>query len=151
MTERTEPKPRGPGRPFVKGQSGNPSGRPVGARHRATMAAEALLDGDAENLTRKAIELALAGDMTAMRLCLERLVPPRRDRPVTFDAGAITTPAEALAAVGRVIEAMAAGEVTPTEALAVTGVLDAFRRAYETTSLEARVAALEGSPDGVSP
>ena len=60
---------------------GNP-GRPKGARHRTTVAIEVLLDGEAEALTRKAVEMALGGDTTAMRLCLERLAPPRRDRPV---------------------------------------------------------------------
>jgi hypothetical protein len=49
------------GRPFAPG---NP-GRPKGSRNKATLAAEALLDGEAEALTRKAIELALAGDVTA--------------------------------------------------------------------------------------
>jgi hypothetical protein len=61
------------GRPFKPGQSGNPLGRPKGVRNRATVAAEALLEGEAEALTRKAIELALAGDPTALRLCLERI------------------------------------------------------------------------------
>jgi Family of unknown function (DUF5681) len=68
------------GRPFVKGQSGNPAGKPKGARNRSTIAAELLLEGEARALTRKAIELGLAGDTTALRLCLERLVPPRKDR-----------------------------------------------------------------------
>src|SRR5918997_104236 len=68
------------GRPF---QAGNP-GRPKGARNKATLAAEALLDGEAEALTRKAVEMALSGDATAMRLCLERIAPPRKDRPVSF-------------------------------------------------------------------
>src|SRR3954452_18590076 len=65
------------GRPF---QAGNP-GKPKGARHRTTLAIDALLDGDAENLTRKAVEMALGGDTVALRLCLDRLAPPRRDRP----------------------------------------------------------------------
>ena len=69
---------------FQKGQSGNPRGRPVGARHKATLAAEALLDGEAEALTRKAIEAALDGDSVAMRLCLESIFPVRRSRPVQF-------------------------------------------------------------------
>jgi hypothetical protein len=58
---------------FAPGCSGNPAGKKAGARHQATKAALALLSG---GLTRKAVELALAGDVTALRLCLERLVPP---------------------------------------------------------------------------
>ena len=58
---------------FESGQSGNPKG----ARNKATLAAEALLDGKAEAITRKAIDLAKAGDLTAIRLCLERIIPAR--------------------------------------------------------------------------
>jgi hypothetical protein len=65
---------------FHTGQSGNPNGRPKGARNKATLAAEALLDGEAEAITRKAIEL----DITAIRLCLERIIPARRDRVAAF-------------------------------------------------------------------
>ena len=41
---------------------------------------EELLDGEAEALTRKAIDKALEGDMAALRMCLDRLLPPRRNR-----------------------------------------------------------------------
>jgi hypothetical protein len=61
---------------FRKGRSGNPKGRPAGARNKATQSAELLLDGEAEALTRRAVELALAGDGMALRLCLERIIPP---------------------------------------------------------------------------
>ena len=60
---------------------GNP-GKPTGTRHRATRAVAELLDGESGALTRKALEMALAGDTTALRLCLERIAPPRRDSPV---------------------------------------------------------------------
>ena len=73
------------GRPFGPGKSGNPQGRPKGSRNKTTMAVEALLDGEAKAIARKVVEKALEGDMAALRLCLERLLPPRRDRPVTFD------------------------------------------------------------------
>jgi len=73
---------KGRGRPFPKGQSGNPGGRPRGSSNRATRAAEMLLDGEATALTRKAVELALAGDQAALRLCLDRTVAPRRERAV---------------------------------------------------------------------
>src|SRR5438067_7778007 len=63
MAEITAGKQRG--RPFRRGESGNSAGRPVGARHKATVAAETLLDGEAEGLTRKVLEMALAGDTVA--------------------------------------------------------------------------------------
>ncbi len=50
-----------------------------------TLALEALLDGQASALTQKAINLALAGDMAALRLCLDRILPPRKDSPVAFE------------------------------------------------------------------
>ena len=63
---------------------GNP-GRPKGARHKTTRAVEELLDGEGEAITRKAVDMALDGDTTALRLCLERISPPRKDTPVQFD------------------------------------------------------------------
>jgi hypothetical protein len=86
MTGALTPKPPGRvrGRPFEKGRSGNPLGRRVGCRNKTTIAATALLAGEAETLTRKAVELALVGDPTALRLCLERVLPPCRDRMVMF-------------------------------------------------------------------
>ena len=65
------------GRRFAKGRSGNPGGRPRGSINRSTRAAQLLLDGEATALSRKAVELALAGDPTALRLCLDRTVAPR--------------------------------------------------------------------------
>ena len=86
MSEDISPKPpaRVPGRPFEKGRSGNPGGRRQGSRNKATLAAAALLAGESEALTRKAVEMALAGDPTAMRLCMERVLPPCRERTVKF-------------------------------------------------------------------
>ncbi|WP_342148162.1 DUF5681 domain-containing protein [Methylorubrum sp. SB2] len=43
---------------FEAGRSGNPNGRPKGARNKATIVVESLLEGEAEALTRRAIELA---------------------------------------------------------------------------------------------
>src|SRR5260370_38889426 len=69
---------------FEKGRSGNPAGKPPGARNRATLASEALLDGEAEELTRNAIERAKQGDTVARRLCLDRILPPRKHRAVSL-------------------------------------------------------------------
>lgn len=121
---------------------GNP-GKPRGARHKATQAALALLDGEAGALTRKAVEMALAGDVTALRLCLERIAPPRRDAPVQFTLPRMETARDAARAAGAVLEAVAAGELTPTEGAHLMALVETYRRTLETTELEARVAALE--------
>ena len=74
-----------------KGTSGNQSGRPAGSQNKTTQALQQLLEGEAERITRKAIDLALAGDLSAIRLCRERLLPPRKDRPVQVDLPPIQT------------------------------------------------------------
>jgi hypothetical protein len=104
---------------------------------------EALLAGEAEALTRRAIELALSGDATALRLCLERVCPPRRDSPVTFALPRMETARHAAAAAGAVLEAVADGELTPSEGAQVLALVEGFRRALETSELEARIRALE--------
>jgi hypothetical protein len=76
---------------WAKGTSGNQSGRPAGSRNKATEALQQMLEGEAERITRKAIDLALGGDLTAIRLCMERLLPPRKDRPVQIDLPPIET------------------------------------------------------------
>ena len=122
---------------------GNP-GKPKGARHKATRAALALLDGEAEALTRQAVTMALDGDATALRLCLERIAPPRKDAPVAFDLPRMETARDAAQAAGAVLAACAAGDLTPTEAAHIMALVETCRRTLETTELEARVVALEG-------
>ncbi|NHM17652.1 hypothetical protein [Tritonibacter mobilis] len=122
---------------------GNP-GKPKGARHKATRAVLSLLDGEAEGLTRKAVELALDGDTTALRLCLERIAPAKKDAPVQFDLPPMQSAADAAKAAGAVLDAVALGDVTPTEGAHIMQLVETYRRTLETTELEARVAALEG-------
>ncbi len=127
------------GRPF---QKGNP-GRPKGARHKVTVAVENLLDGDAEALTRKAIKLALAGDMTAMRLCLDRVCPPRKERRLDLALPDINGAGDVVGAIAAVVAAVGQGEIAPGEGQALTAMIEAHRRAIETEDLERRIAALE--------
>ncbi|WP_243312349.1 DUF5681 domain-containing protein [Fundidesulfovibrio agrisoli] len=144
MTDKTQKKQRGPGRPWKPGQSGNPAGCPTGSRHKATLAVLALLDGEAETLTRKAVEMALAGDSVAMRLCLERLAPPRKDSPVTL-AGLpkIECAADLPKATCAILEAVARGDITPNEGQALAGLLESHRKTLETAEIEQRLSALE--------
>src|ERR1700730_12339132 len=103
------PKPRGRvrGRPFAKGRSGNPAGRTVGSRNKTTIAAATFLAGEAEALTRKAVELALVGNPSAMRLCIERILPQCRERTVKFALPPIESAADIAAAMKAVTSALA--------------------------------------------
>ncbi|MBA3512611.1 DUF5681 domain-containing protein [Sphingomonas sp.] len=125
-------------------QPGNP-GKPRGARHKVTRAVEALLEGEHEALTRKAIEKALEGDGAALRLCLDRLAPARKDAPISVNLPPVKSAADAIGASAALLDAVAAGEVTPDEAARVMVLLTAHKAIVETGDLESRIAALEGA------
>jgi hypothetical protein len=137
--QRTRPR----GRPFAKGVSGNPAGRPRGCRDKVNRIAELLLEGEAEALTRKAVELALAGNPVALRLCLDRIAAPRRGRPVRFAMPPVSGAADLAGAMGAVAGAAAAGEITPAEAAQFARVVEAMVRAIETTDFDRRLRELE--------
>ncbi|MCF7725314.1 DUF5681 domain-containing protein [Sulfitobacter sp. M22] len=122
--------------------SGNP-GRPRGARHKVTQAIEAMLEGQQEALTQAAIDKALEGDVTALRLCLDRIAPARKDAPVSFALPEIETAEDAAKAARAILKAIAEGDVTPLEAATVMAVVEQFRRTLETTEIERRIVALE--------
>jgi Family of unknown function (DUF5681) len=128
---------------FKKGRSGNPAGKPKGARNKATLAVEALLDGQAEALTQAAISKALDGDATALRLCLDRIAPPRKGRPVTLELPEARDAADLDGAMAALVRAMADGEVTPDEAVTIANLFEIRRKIIETQEFEQRLAALE--------
>jgi hypothetical protein len=130
---------------FARGHSGNPAGRPRGCQDYATRAARLLLEGEGEALTRKAVELALAGDPAALRLCLDRLVGPCRERAIEFTMPPIRSAADLADAMGAVAEATANGVVTPREATQLGQVVEAYVRAVEATEFDRRLRALEAS------
>ena len=132
---------------WKKGVSGNPAGRPLGSRHKTTLAVEALLDGEAEGLTRKAVDMAMAGDTTALRLCIERVAPVRKGRPVKIDFGPLDGSSGLAGAMSAIIASMGRGELSPEEAQSMAGVIDAAGAAYERRELEKRIEALESGKD----
>ena len=131
------------GRPFEPGQSGNPTGRPKGARNSVTRALEALIDGQGEALGAKAVEKALDGDSPMLRALLSTLVAPRRERTVEFELPKIESAADARKASSAVISACAAGELSPHEATEIMGLISTHVRTIEVAELEARLSAVE--------
>ncbi len=107
------------------------------------MAAEALLDGECETLTRKAIELALSGDMAALRLCLERIIPPRKDRPVAFKFPGMETAADAVRATAAIVKAVSNGVLTPAEAAELSKVIEGFTKTMELHEIQIRLDRIE--------
>lgn len=124
---------------FAKGHGG----RPPGARNKTTIAVSELLEGEAKKLTRKAVELALNGDVTALRLCLERIHPPRKDAPVPFELPPLEGAVGAASALQAILGGVAKGDLTPSEANNLAGLVEGYRKALETEEFERRLHALE--------
>jgi hypothetical protein len=141
VTDNSERKQRG--RPFEKGQSGNPAGKPKGTRHKTTLLAEKLMQDDAEEVVKAVVDAAKGGDMTAARLVLDRIAPARRDSPVTFELPKIERPADAVAAGAALLAAVADGALTPSEAAEISKLIEGFVKTLEVAEFEERLRALE--------
>jgi hypothetical protein len=124
-------------------ESGNPDGRPRGARNRRTIALENLMEGEADAITRKAIDMAKGGHLAAIRLVIDRLAPACKERPVAFELPPLTKPADAVTASASIAAGVAAGDLTPSEAAKMSKVVGVFVSAIEAYSLEDRVTKLE--------
>ena len=103
---------------------------------------QTLLDGEAQALTRKAVELALEGDTTALRLCLERLMPPRRDRATPLPLPQVREAGDLMPAMA-VIMAAARGKISPGEGMGLAKLVDFFLKAIETHDFDRRLRLLE--------
>ena len=128
---------------FMKGQSGNPKGRPLGSKHKTTIAAQDLLDGEAETLTRKVVELAKGGNLVALKLCLERLLPLRKDRSISLKLPKLEGVEDIPKAIEVILNAVADGEITPGEGQAVASMMEAYRKGADLADMEARLLAME--------
>jgi hypothetical protein len=128
---------------FLPGQSGNPAGRPRGARNKKTIALEALIDAESEAVIQKVIGLAKMGDDLAIRLCVDRMLAPRRERPVPLRLPRIETDADARRAAAEVMEALGEGEVTPKEAEHLLRTIAGVAVIMQSTEVAARLQQIE--------
>lgn len=132
---------------FQPGQSGNPAGKPKGTKHKATLAVATLLEGETEALTRKAVELALEGDTTALKMCLDRISPPLKSvsPPIKLNMDAPQTLADTAKAF---IQAASNGELSPDIATQLVSAIASVARVEEIEQLKHRLEALERATNG---
>ena len=128
---------------FIKGQSGNPCGKPKGCRNATTILFDELLKDNAKELIEKAIEMGKGGDGPALRLCIERLAPARKDRPVWFDLPQMKEARNAVNASAAIVAAVAAGDLTPSEASELSKVVDSYARTLQAAEFEERILKIE--------
>jgi Family of unknown function (DUF5681) len=131
---------------FQKGESGNPAGRPRGSLNRTTVLMQSLLEANAEAIARKAIDLATGGDLTAIRICFDRLVPARKHEPIALELPRLDTAADTVTAASTIVAAVAAGELAPSEAADIAKAVDIYVRTLATQQFEERLAKLERGP-----
>ena len=124
---------------FIKGNSG----RPKGSRNKVSVALENLLEGEAEEITRVAIEKAKAGDNIAIKLILDRVFPRPRERSVSVEVSDIQTSRDTAPVMYEILQSVTSGAITPDEALRLTRVVETLRRCLEIEDLERRLEALE--------
>ena len=134
-------KPRG--RPF---KPGNP-GRPLGSKNRVTQTLEQLAEGQAEQLGQTALDKAQAGDVSCLRMILDRIWPPRKGQPVNFVMPPINTSQDVFPAIASIWTAIREGRLTPDEASALSIVIDRSIQAIELHDITKRIAALEEARD----
>lgn len=142
--DKTGPKKAKPrGKPFPKGTSGNPKGRPEGSRNRVSVLMDGILQGQAEALLQKAIDDALGGDSAVMKTLLDKLMPSPKDRPVSVALPAMKEAGDLPKMTARLLSAVAGGELTPLEAAGISKTVEAHRNALELADIEQRLTEIE--------
>ena len=131
--------------PFVKGESGNPAGRPPGSRNTGTLLCEAFLENQSEGLTRTLVNLANGGDPTALRLAIDRILPRGASRPILFALPRVDSAAAARQAVADVIQGMTTAQLAPREGNELLQVIERGAKIIATAEA-AEAVAREGQP-----
>ena len=130
---------------FLKGQSGNPAGKPPGIRNRATKIVEQLFDGASGEVSREALAKAMNGDSAVLRLIVTRLIGPRRHRASSFSLPELRGAADVPQAIAAIATAAAEGAISTAEACEMSQVVERYSRALAGEEIETRLQRLESA------
>lgn len=128
---------------FKKGESGNPKGRATGSMNKATIAALKLLEGDLEAITQKCVDSAKGGDLMAVKLILDKVIPNAKERRLSVKLPKVEGAANLPAVLAAVLEMVGNGELTPGEGQTITGIIESTRKGIELAEIEKRLQAIE--------
>jgi hypothetical protein len=138
MTDQTTTRtPAIRGRPFAKGNGG----RRLGSKNHNTLMLAALLDGEKEELVRKGLELAKAGDVALLKFFLSRILP--RERPIRIDLPQMEFADDAVEALGSIVRAVSEGAITPSEGADLATLVKSSDHAIEIADVVNRIDALD--------
>jgi len=132
------------GRPFAKGNGG----RRPGSKNKNSLILEVLSDGDKEELVRKGLELAKAGDVSMLKFFLNRILP--RERPISIALPQMEFADDAVEALGSIVRAVSEVSITPSEGANVANLVNTYCRAIDIADLVKRLDALEAKIIGAA-
>jgi hypothetical protein len=132
------------GRPFTKGNGG----RRHGSKNKNSLILAALSDGDKEELVRKGLEIANAGDVSMLKFFLSRILP--RERPIRIDLPQMEFADDAVEALGSIVRAVSEGSISPGEGADVANLMNSYSRAIDMADVVKRLDALEAKIMGVA-
>lgn len=128
---------------FQKGQSGNPKGKTKGTKNKATRIVESLMQNELDSICQKLLELAVDGNIQAIKLVLDRILPPKASRSVEIAIPKIENAKDALQAISMVIHAVGEGELTPSEGEAITKIIQSFTQSLQSYEFDQRLSILK--------
>ncbi|WP_031385778.1 DUF5681 domain-containing protein [Desulfonatronum thiodismutans] len=133
---------------FKPGQSGNPQGRKLGSRNRVSVMVDELFEGEAQAIAQAAIQKAKEGDSAMLKALLDRICPPRKERPITLDLPSLVDATAIPDATRAIIEAATKGELEPGQAVTMIQAISGHLKAIEISTLESRLSRLEEQQGG---
>jgi uncharacterized protein DUF5681 len=128
---------------FHKGQSGNPKGKPRGAKNRSSIVAERLFADEIQEICGSVIPQAKAGNMQAAKIILDRVLPPMKDKPVQIDLPKMTSSDDLVKVVECIAYAVGSGQISPLEGESIARIVDIHIKALELNEIEKRLSNLE--------